>query len=54
MKIIPVANVDEVLSVALAQPLTPIEWTEEDKANHDNLSSSAKDEDEGKNGLVRH
>jgi ATP-dependent Lon protease len=30
MKIIPVSTVDEVLAEALARPLTPIEWTEED------------------------
>jgi ATP-dependent Lon protease len=30
MTIIPVSTVDEVLSHALAGPLTPIEWNEED------------------------
>jgi len=30
LKIIPVSTVDEVLAEALAGPLTPIEWTEED------------------------
>ena len=30
LNIIVVATVDEVLSHALAGPLTPIEWTEED------------------------
>ena len=32
LTIIPVATVDEVLSHALAGPLTPIEWTEADEA----------------------
>jgi ATP-dependent Lon protease len=30
LEIIPVSTVDEVLAKALTQPLTPIEWTEED------------------------
>ena len=30
LKIVPVSTVDEVLAEALAGPLTPIEWTEED------------------------
>jgi ATP-dependent Lon protease len=30
LKIIPVAHVDEVLALALAGPLTPIDWTEAD------------------------
>jgi ATP-dependent Lon protease len=32
LKIIPVSTVDQVLSLALAQPLVPIEWTEADAA----------------------
>ncbi len=31
LAIIPVAHVDEVLALALVQPLTPIEWTEADE-----------------------
>jgi ATP-dependent Lon protease len=31
LKIIPVAHVDEVLALALAGPLTPIDWTEADE-----------------------
>ncbi len=31
LKIIPVAHVDEVLALALVEPLTPIEWTEADE-----------------------
>jgi len=31
LKIIPVSHVDEVLSLALAGPLTPIDWTEADE-----------------------
>ena len=31
LEIIPVSHVDEVLSRALAQPMTPIEWTEADE-----------------------
>ncbi|WP_156255316.1 endopeptidase La [Sandarakinorhabdus oryzae] len=31
MKIVPVAHVDEVLALALTQPLVPIEWTEADE-----------------------
>ena len=32
LQIIPVSTVDEVLALALAGPLTPIEWREEDEA----------------------
>ncbi len=31
LKIIPVSHVDEVLALALAQPMSPIEWTEADE-----------------------
>jgi ATP-dependent Lon protease len=31
LKIVPVAHVDEVLALALTQPLVPIEWTEADE-----------------------
>ena len=31
LEIVPVATVDEVLARALAGPLTPIEWSEEDQ-----------------------
>jgi ATP-dependent Lon protease len=33
LKIIPVATVDQVLALALAGPLTPIEWNEEENAS---------------------
>ena len=32
LEIIPVSTLDQVLANALAGPLTPIEWTEEDEA----------------------
>ncbi|MBA3666325.1 MAG: endopeptidase La [Sphingomonas sp.] len=32
LEIIPVAHVDEVLALALSQPMTPIEWTDADEA----------------------
>ena len=31
LEIIPVSHVDEVLKIALTQPLTPIVWTEADE-----------------------
>jgi ATP-dependent Lon protease len=31
LKIVPVSHVDEVLALALVDPLTPIEWTEADE-----------------------
>jgi ATP-dependent Lon protease len=31
MTIVPVSHVDEVLALALTQPLVPIEWTEADE-----------------------
>ena len=31
LKIVPVAHVDEVLALALAEPLSPIEWSEADE-----------------------
>ena len=31
LEIVPVATVDEVLARALAGPLTPVEWREEDE-----------------------
>jgi ATP-dependent Lon protease len=35
LEIIPVSTVDEVLKNALAHPLTPIDWTEEDEQAED-------------------
>ncbi len=54
MKIISVSNVDEVLKEALVQPLTPIEWNEEDDASNSDLAASTADDDDTENGLVRH
>jgi ATP-dependent Lon protease len=48
MQIIPVAHVDEVLAIALAEPLNPIEWTEADElASHPPLGSAQSE-------IVRH
>jgi ATP-dependent Lon protease len=48
MQIIPVAHVDEVLAIALAEPLNPIEWTEADElASHPPIGSAQSD-------IVRH
>ena len=46
LTIIPVGTVDEVLEHALAHPLTPIEWNEEDDAEENSLSKSSGDEDD--------
>jgi ATP-dependent Lon protease len=54
MTIIPVTNVDEVLREALVQPLTPIEWNEDDDTNEGDVASSTNDEDDGDSDLVRH
>lgn len=52
LEIIPVSLVDEVLEHALAQPMTPIEWTEEDEAEAAALASRTGEE--GANGVVKH
>ncbi len=43
LEIVPVSTVDEVLERALSQPLTPIEWTEEDEAEASALASRQGD-----------
>jgi ATP-dependent Lon protease len=45
LKIIPVATVDEVLAQALAGPLTPIEWNEEDDVGPAPLGTDEADTD---------
>lgn len=52
LEIIPVSIVDEVLERALAGPLTPIEWTEEDEAEAAALASRSGDG--GSGDLVKH
>lgn len=52
LEIIPVSLVDEVLERALAAPMTPIEWTEEDEAEAAALASRSGDE--GSGGVVKH
>ena len=52
LKIIPVATVDEVLEEALASPLVPIEWQEDEEAAEVPSQSAEDDEDHG--GLVKH
>lgn len=52
LEIIPVSFVDEVLERALASPMTPIEWTEEDEAEAAALASRSGDENSG--GVVKH
>lgn len=52
LEIIPVSLVDEVLERALASPMTPIEWTEEDEAEAAALASRSGDE--GSGGVVKH
>ena len=49
LDIIPCANIDEVLKVALSQPLIPIEW---DESKVEPVSRSAGEEDRG--GLTTH
>jgi ATP-dependent Lon protease len=46
MSIIPVGTVDEVLEHALARPLTPIEWSDEDDLEDNSLSKSSGDDDD--------
>ncbi len=41
LEIVPVAHVDEVLALALAQPVTPIEWTEADELAVEPLSAAS-------------
>ncbi len=52
LEIIPVSTVDEVLEHALAQPLTPIEWTEEDEAEAANLAADGGKDSSG--DVVKH
>ena len=52
LKIIPVATVDEVLAEALASPLVPIEWQEDEETAEVPSQSAEDDEDHG--GLVKH
>ena len=52
LKIIPVATVDEVLEEALASPLVPIEWQEDEETAEVPSQSAEDDEDHG--GLVKH
>ncbi len=40
LEIVPVAHVDEVLALALAKPVTPIEWTEADELAVEPLASA--------------
>ncbi|MGF1604833.1 MAG: endopeptidase La [Rhodothalassiaceae bacterium] len=47
LTIIPVANVDEVLSHALAGPLVPIEWTEEEEREADRRALKRDEEHDG-------
>ena len=49
LEIIPCSNIDEVLKVALSQPLTPIEW---DESKVEPVSPPAGEEDRG--GLTTH
>ncbi len=52
LKIIPVATVDEVLAEALASPLVPIEWQEDEETAE--VPSQPADDDEDHGGLVKH
>ena len=52
LKIIPVATLDEVLEEALASPLIPIEWQEDEETAEVPSQSTEDDEDHG--GLVKH
>ena len=52
LKIIPVATLDEVLEEALASPLIPIEWQEDEETAEVPSQSAEDDEDHG--GLVKH
>ena len=42
IKIIPVSSVDQVLSIALTKPLTPIEWVDEDQEKQPTSAPSKK------------
>ena len=53
LKIIPVSLVDEVLAHALARPLTPIDWTEEDQLADEKLASGEGARDEARAALNR-
>ncbi len=52
LKIIPVATVDEVLEEALASPLVPIEWQEDEETAE--VPSQAAEDEEDHGGLVKH
>ncbi|MBA4800385.1 MULTISPECIES: endopeptidase La [Euryhalocaulis] len=52
LEIIPVESVDEVLKIALAGPLTPIEWTEEDDRAASVPPAGSDDPEDG--NVLRH
>jgi ATP-dependent Lon protease len=47
LEIVPVATVDEALKRALARPLTPIAWTEEDEEAETRRTEAERDSGEG-------
>jgi ATP-dependent Lon protease len=47
LEIVPVSTVDEVLKRALARPLTPIEWSEEDELAETRRAEGGSDGAEG-------
>jgi len=51
MKIVPVSTVDEVLPLALTQPLTAVEW---DEAAYEAEQLAARRGDPAGEGLVTH
>jgi len=51
LKIIPVSTVDEVLEIALVQPLTPIEWTEPED---DDKVAAVSDAEVGEDQILTH
>jgi len=53
LEILPVSTVDEVLQHALTQPLTPIEWNEEDEAKAAKSVAAVAAEDE-ETGVMTH
>ena len=53
MELIPVSSVEEVLEHALAAPIVPIEWEEEDETSS-KVRGASSDEEDDHGGLVTH
>lgn len=54
LDIVPVSTADEVLSTALAEPLTPIEWSPEDEKANVEAATATGDDADDLTGMTTH